>query len=503
LKVEQSEKAAAAAARSREREQAAQTAAARAEGLRQRLQLITERLGQLKDRLSQTAGHLDRLAEHRDVLARTRDAARRELAQARSRDGFAVLPHKAANGTWRRPIPIECRDGRVTIQPGGPSLSLVELSSLGAFRSNPLAAAVGRYVAHAESGDSPDGAPVVPYVLFIIRPDGIRPYYEARGSLEPLGLSFGYELVEQDTPLEFPELSDPSEWTETPPLRFARGGWPPSAPGEVGEDPFVWPAQPAGRGGQPIGLDGGGEGRGGYADVAEGSLGLEEPSSVMGEATVEARSAGSSEGGTLLAGRGRRGTAGSLAAARPDQDPASPSSYAREGRGSSPLATLDRRGAGRPTGTVRSAMPSPTEARGAAGLDLAGTPDPGGTGSHGGEPVDGSTFRMERPMELVVACGPAGATIQPGGYRLSASNLEPGEARLVELLRGLVERREAREPRHVMLKPRLTFLVEQGGQATYEKARQQTILAGLGWPIRLRVAEGDVVRHELAGSLLP
>lgn len=105
-------------------------------------------------------------------------------------------------------------------------------------------------------------------------------------------------------------------------------------------------------------------------------------------------------------------------------------------------------------------------------------------------------------MDLLVSCGPSGVTIQPGGYRLSPTKLEPRDVMVVETLRGLVRRREAREPSHVVLKPRLTFLVEPGGQETYWKARRQTVLAGLGWPVRLRVAEGNVTKGLGTGGAL-
>ena len=64
---------------------------------------------------------------------------------------------------------------------------------------------------------APDGGTIVPYILFVIRPDGIRPYYEARGRLEHLGIAFGYELVGQDAVLDFPDLDDPAEWPGAPP----------------------------------------------------------------------------------------------------------------------------------------------------------------------------------------------------------------------------------------------------------------------------------------------
>jgi hypothetical protein len=145
---------------------------------------------------------------------------------------------------------------------------------------------------------------------------------------------------------------------------------------------------------------------------------------------------------------------------------------------------------------------APGDSPRASGLDLAATPGSTGPGSPRQGPVDGSTIRVERPLSLVVACGPTGVTIQPGGHRLTAPYLEPAEGRLVALLRELVRRHEAREGGRVLVKPTLTFLVEPGGQTTYAKARQQTILAGLGWPVRLRIAEGEALTAGLAGSVL-
>jgi hypothetical protein len=529
--IEQDERreAAEATRRAAESEQALREARARIDDERDRRRRIDAQVAGLEDQARVIAGHLDTLARQRDVLARMRDDARQELAQARSKDGLAVLPYKGPNGTWRRPIPIECRDGTATIQPGGPTFRLLELSALGMFRSHPLVAAVSRYLAHAEMGRSPDGAPVVPYILFIVRPDGIRPYYEARGILEPLGIAFGYELVEQDVELEYPDLDDPVEWSEAPPLRFARQGWPP-APGDIpagGDDPFLWPATPPGGGGgsgddlllPPASLAGEGttlteDGPGGpMADAAPSSgMGGPEPypsgTGAEGPRPAPSPLAGIRPGsdgadspsptittprrGTVASGSGHPG--GSFGPGDPrSQDATPPGQWGREPSG---LAAAGRP-AGRELGerTARSIAGveglglADASAPGAAGAG--GTPGRGGAGGASGS-VDGSTFRMERPMELVVACGPQGVTIQPGGYRLTLPNLEPSDAKLVEMLRGLVRRHEAREPSRVLLKPRLTFLVEPGGQQTYWKARQQTVLAGLGWPVRLRVAEGSV-----------
>src|SRR5438105_300832 len=83
------------------------------------------------------------------VLVPERDVAREDLDRARlnaaAPNSFAILPYKGPNGTWRRPIAIECRDGTATLMPHGPSFSLLELAQdLGGLdpRSSPLTAAV-------------------------------------------------------------------------------------------------------------------------------------------------------------------------------------------------------------------------------------------------------------------------------------------------------------------------------------------------------------------------
>ena len=58
-----------------------------------------------------------------------------------------------------------------------------------------------------QASDTPDGAAAVPYLVFLVRPGGIRLYYEARSCLEPLGIAFGYELIEQDLVVDIPDLT--------------------------------------------------------------------------------------------------------------------------------------------------------------------------------------------------------------------------------------------------------------------------------------------------------
>lgn len=203
-------------------ESAVGTAEERTAAIKRRELVVRNQIATIEAGVEQLEGDLDQMARQRDMLARERDDARLELATARSRDGLSVLPYKGPSGTWRRPIPIECTNGTATIQPGGPTFGLLELTMAARFRSSPLIAALEQYVQHVEAGPSPDGGPVTPYIMFVIRPDGIRPYYEARAALEPLGIAFGYELVDQDESIEYPDLDDVAEWSETAPLKFAR-----------------------------------------------------------------------------------------------------------------------------------------------------------------------------------------------------------------------------------------------------------------------------------------
>ena len=219
------------------------------------------------------------LALERDVLVRRRDALRDDLlkAQARAQNSHAILPYRGPTGTWQRPIAIECRDGTATIQPDGISFSIFDLSNLGNPRSSPFVAALARQMMKVRGTTGPDGSAVVPYILFLVRPDGIRPYYEARARLEPLGITFGYELVEQDQEIEFPALDDASVWadaTAADPASAPGAAWPgppggaASVAGREADGLPIWPTAPGGIGG----VGGGGGGLGGPQNPLQRAL---------------------------------------------------------------------------------------------------------------------------------------------------------------------------------------------------------------------------------------
>lgn len=145
----------------------------------------------------------------KDLIRETEE----RLAEMRKAGGgeksYAIVPYKGASGTFRRPVFIECTADAVTIQPEGIRLTVEDFD--GPLRSgNPLAAAVraaheelnGRAAA-AGQADLPD-----PYPLLIVRPDGAAAYAAALDAIRSWDSDYGYEFVEADWKLQYPE-TDP------------------------------------------------------------------------------------------------------------------------------------------------------------------------------------------------------------------------------------------------------------------------------------------------------
>jgi hypothetical protein len=88
----------------------------------------------------------------------------------------------------------------------------------------------------------------------------------------------------------------------------------------------------------------------------------------------------------------------------------------------------------------------------------------------------------------VVACGPKGVTIHPGGYKIPEATVKKDEDRLVQALRAVLSSRRRAEPGSSPV-PSLRFLVEPGGYGLYWTARGQVELAGMGWPISWQASE--------------
>ncbi len=199
-------------------EKAEKASVAESQRWKRRELLVRQQIAGLAARAQSIENAVSELDSERDVLAHERDALKAALAKDGKRSGFSVLPYKGPTGTWRRPIVLECAAGSVTLRPKGRTFLPLELSSLINPRSSPLVRAIAAEMIHIQAADTPDGAAAVPYLVFLVRPNGIRPYYQARTCLEPLGIAFGYELIEQGLAVDVPDFDNLATWDGTVPL---------------------------------------------------------------------------------------------------------------------------------------------------------------------------------------------------------------------------------------------------------------------------------------------
>ncbi|MEZ6057402.1 MAG: hypothetical protein R3C01_11940 [Planctomycetaceae bacterium] len=168
-----------------------QQAEARVDTLQQQSDEVAIQQGLLaasesRQQLSAAIQETERLL--REVLAkRQEDSSRRTT----------ILPVDPITGTTRRPIVIDCLSDRLVLVAEGIAVSARDLNGFTPLY-NPLAAGV---LALARERRSNKEAEAEPYVLMIVRPEGMISYYVARLMLQSHQVPFGYELV--DTNEEF------------------------------------------------------------------------------------------------------------------------------------------------------------------------------------------------------------------------------------------------------------------------------------------------------------
>ena len=229
------------------------------------------------------------LADNVARLEMAKDTAAAKLEAAKNRKGYSIIPYRGPNGTWQRPLPIECANETAQIMPGGPSFRLIDLELSGMTRTSLFSRIVELAIRKAAAQATPDGNAPTVYVLFVVRPSGIKSYYEARARLQAQGVAFGYELVDEKTPIDYPDLGDLSEWPGfVPPQELAgqtaepatgQGTARASGPGGFGSGSGSGSATDPGGDGLYVwknGLDGvrpPGSGGGGMGDSATSGLG--------------------------------------------------------------------------------------------------------------------------------------------------------------------------------------------------------------------------------------
>jgi hypothetical protein len=190
------------------------TQLALAEKQTQKVEDELERLTKLAEQLHQSektnAAEVEKLQKTLEQCQRQLQEEELELAELQKENGqnkksYAVVPYQGNSKTFRRPIYIECRDGKVIIQPEG--IELTEDDFRFTDRpDNPLDAVLRtarQY--YIETNQIVRGTE--PYPLLIVRPSGVLAYEATRQAVGTWIKEFGYELVEEDWKIEYPEPS--------------------------------------------------------------------------------------------------------------------------------------------------------------------------------------------------------------------------------------------------------------------------------------------------------
>ncbi len=154
-----------------------------------------------------------KLRDQESQLARRAALTQRNIDELKKKragvaNKYSLIPYDGASGTARRPIYIECTEHGYRILPEGEFLGPSDLEDF-TEGYNPLRAGTEALVRYwNEKRQRSDKEEPEPYVLLLVRPSGTMSYYLARSMLSRLKTPFGYELIEDDLPLTFPD-ADP------------------------------------------------------------------------------------------------------------------------------------------------------------------------------------------------------------------------------------------------------------------------------------------------------
>lgn len=178
----------------------------------ERLQKSQLRLAALEtEQVELTEDEKKLLAEQEQTGARVALTQRRlerlKQQQATAPTKYALVPYDGASGSTRRPLCVECTGKGLRILPEDEFLGPEELDGF-TSNYNPLLAGLKALADYWQSERTVSDDRREPYVLLLVRPSGSVSYYVARKMIAGLRVPFGYELIEEDWPLDMPK-SDP------------------------------------------------------------------------------------------------------------------------------------------------------------------------------------------------------------------------------------------------------------------------------------------------------
>jgi hypothetical protein len=145
---------------------------------------------------------LARLTRDLIDLEHTLDSLKRWKKQVQP--AYSLVPYGGARGANRIPIYVECTNAGMMFLPDGARLTggdrdILPFRQEVEKRHGPLVKAEKRH-----DPFQPDPASLKPYVLFLIRPNGIESFYRGQNALRGFEIDFGYELVDAQWALDIP-----------------------------------------------------------------------------------------------------------------------------------------------------------------------------------------------------------------------------------------------------------------------------------------------------------
>ncbi len=378
---------------------------ARAGQARQQLAERKQQLSQVSEEVEATRKQRERLAA--DLLRLEELLARLRQQRQRDQRTWSVVPYAGRRGRDSRPLYVECTAGGLVFHPERTSLSA------------PLTLAEVRDEIERRTKESraniPAGAGRA-YWMLLVRPDGIMPYYLALTALRALEVDYGYEFVDADWVLDFPD--------------------PEKAPKPLPADETL--ARPGPGGGGVVAA--GAARTGGGATPAQA-----EPGSFLPREAVSVRPPGPGQSGQ---------------SAPPE----------RPGADAGP-------GTGRP-GSVPPEQSDPAIGVQPEGAEGEGGPAGGSKGKYArgstSPPRRPAPLQAEGEWVLVVECDGQGVRLSPSRLSIPLEDLrrdQQGGALLLQTVQGLLQqRRAAVRPNDPPLRPVVRFLVRPDGLRAFHLA---------------------------------
>ena len=131
------------------------------------------------------------------------ELARLQKEAAQKEKSYAIVPYRGPDGTFRRPIYIECSNGKIILQPEGVELVPGDFQTLDS-PGNPFDTAL-RVIRQYYIDTDQTARGSEPYPLLIVRPSGVEMFSNALQATGNWVKDFGYEIVCEDWNIQYPE----------------------------------------------------------------------------------------------------------------------------------------------------------------------------------------------------------------------------------------------------------------------------------------------------------